>query len=245
MRLKEFYRKLAQSFTKRRCTTKTPPEIIDLEPADPTQGPSQASQDGNEDFPEVKTLIAQSDREAADRFLRKSVSTQRKRKQLLLVHYVDANSFSQKLWSFIRDRTEYDLHALVETHLPSSSHDQYSDQLCAVGWKLTEFTAARPSPRLATGTTGGAAILARSHLRIDSSLDVLSCAQTVEEREPIDFAAAIVHGCHSRILLVACYLTDSQGASALNLTKLARFGPLVSLHEPPTCDCGRCQHDDR
>ena len=123
--------------------------------------------------------------------------------------------------------------SVVETHLPSSSHDQYSDHLRAVGWKLTEFTAARPSPRSATGTTGGAAISARSHLRIDSSLDVLSCTQTVEDHEPIDFAAAIVHGCQSRILWVACYLTDSQGASALNLTKLARLGALVHTMNLP------------
>ena len=45
--------------------------------------------------------------------------------------------------------------------------------------------------------------------------------------EPIDFAAAIVHGCHSRILLVTCHLTDSQGASAFNLAELARLGALV------------------
>ena len=55
----------------------------------------------------------------------------------------------------------------------------------------------------------------------------MSCAQTFEDHEPIDLAAAIVHGCHSRILLVTCYLTDSQDASALNLTKLARLGALV------------------
>ena len=162
------------------------------------------------------------------RFVRKPSSKQRKRKHFLLGHYVNANSTSQKLWSsFIRDCTEYDLHALVETHLPSARHDQHSDQLRAVGWKLTEFSAARPSPRSATGTTGGAAISARSHLRIDSSMDVLSCAQTVEDHEPIDFAAAIVHGCHARILLVTCYLTDSQGTSELNLTKLARLGAIV------------------
>ena len=125
------------------------------------------------------------------------------------------------------------MHALVETHLPSARHDQYSDQLRAVGWKLNEFTAARPFPRSATGTTGGAAILARSHLRIDSSSDVLSCAQTIEDHEPIDSAVATVHGCHSRILLVTCYLTDSQGARALNLTKLARLGALVhAMHLP-------------
>ena len=52
-----------------------------------------------------------------DLFWRKSLSTHRKRKQFLLVDYVNANSFSQKLWSFIRDRTECDLHSLVETHL--------------------------------------------------------------------------------------------------------------------------------
>ena len=92
------------------------------------------------------------------------------------MHYVIANSFSQKLWSFIRDRSEFDLHVLVETYLPTARHDQISDQLRAVGWKLAEFTAARPSPRSAKGTIGGAAILARSHLRVDSSLDVLSCA---------------------------------------------------------------------
>ena len=88
------------------------------------------------------------------------------------MHYVNANSFSQKLWFFFRDRSEFDLDALVETHLPIARHEQISDQLRAVGWKLTEFTAARPSPRSAKGTTGGAAILARSHLRVDSSLDV-------------------------------------------------------------------------
>ena len=90
-----------QSFTKRRCTTKTqPPEGIDLEPPDLTQGPSQASQGGTEDLPDVKTLIAQSDRAAAlakEAFWRKSVSTQRKRKQFLLIHHVNANCFSQKL----------------------------------------------------------------------------------------------------------------------------------------------------
>ena len=166
-------------------------------------------------------------------FVRKSFNKQGKRKPFLLVHYVNANSFSQKVWSFIRDRTEYDLRAVVGTHLPSSSHDQYSDQLRAVGWKLTEFTASQPSPRSATGTTGGAAILSRAHLRINSSLDVLSCAQTVEEHEPIDFAAVTVHGCHSRILLVTCYLADSQGASALNLTKLARLGALVHTMNLP------------
>ena len=75
--------------------------------------------------------------------------------------------------------------------------------------------------------------MARSHLRVDSSLDVLSCVKSVENHEPIDFAAAIVHGCHSRILLVTCYLTHSQGASALNLTKLARLGALIhTLHLP-------------
>ena len=94
------------------------------------------------------------------------------------MHDVNANSFSQKLWSFIRDRSEFDLHALVETHLPIARHDQISDQLRAVGWKLTAFTAARPSPRSAKGTTGGAAILARSHMRVGSSLDVLSCASS-------------------------------------------------------------------
>ena len=52
------------------------------------------------------------------RFVRKPKSKQRKRKLFLLVRYVNANSFSQKLWSFIRDRTKYDLHALVETHVP-------------------------------------------------------------------------------------------------------------------------------
>ena len=80
----------------------------------------------------------------------------------------------------IRDRTGYDLHALVESHLSSARHDQYSVQLRAMGWKLAGF-AVRPSPGLATGTTGGAAILARSHLRIDSTLDALSCEQTVED----------------------------------------------------------------
>ena len=75
--------------------------------------------------------------------------------------------------------------------------------------------------------------MARSHLRIDSSLDVSSCAQTVKDHEPIDFAAAIVHGCHSRILLVTYYLTDSDGACALNLTKLARLGAFVhTMHLP-------------
>ena len=117
--------------------------------------------------------------------------------------------------------------------MPIARDDQISDQLRAVGWKLAEFTAARPSPRSAKGTTGEAAILARSHLRVDSSLDVLSCVKSDEDHEPIDFAAAIVHGCHSRILLVTCYLTDSQGASALNLTKLARMGALIqTLHLP-------------
>ena len=62
---KRALQELAQSFTRRRCTAKTPPETIDLEPPDPTQGPSQASRGGNEDFPDVETLIAQSDREAA------------------------------------------------------------------------------------------------------------------------------------------------------------------------------------
>ena len=61
----------------------------------------------------------------------------------------------------------------------------------------------------------------------------LSCAQTVESHEHIDFAAAIVHGCHSHILLVTCYFTDSQGASALNLTKLARLGALVCTMNLP------------
>ena len=112
---------------------------------------------------------------------------------------------ARSFWSFIWDRTENDLHAFVETHLPSALHDQYSDQLRAVGWRLTEFTAACPSPRSATGTTGGAAILARSHLRIHSSLDVLSCAQTVEDHEPIDLVAAIVRGCHSCIFVGDLY----------------------------------------
>ena len=167
------------------------------------------------------------------RFVRRPHSKQRKRKYFFLVHYVNTHSFSQKLLSFIRDRSEFDLHAVVETHLPIARYDQISDQLRAVGWKLTEFTAARPSPRSAKGTTGGAAILARSHLRVDSSLDVLSCANSVEDHQPIDFAAAIVHGCHSRILLVTGYITDSQGASALNLTKLARLGALIhTMHLP-------------
>ena len=87
---------------------------------------------------------------------------------------------------------------LVETHVPTARRDQYSDQLRAVGWKLSELTGARPSP----STTRGAAMLARSHLRVESSLDVVSCAQTVDDHEPTDFAAAIVHGCHSRILLL-------------------------------------------
>ena len=64
-------------------------------------------------------------------------------------------------------------------------------------------------------------------------MNVLSCARTVEDLEPIDFAGVIVHGCHSRILLVTCYLTDSQGASALNLTKLARLGALVHTMNLP------------
>ena len=141
--------------TKRRRTTKTqPPEEMDVEPPDPTQDLSQASQ--------VEKLAG------------------------------------------------YDLHALVETHVPTARRDQYSDQLRAVGWKLSEFTATQPSPSSATGSTEGAAILARSHLTFDSFLDVLSCAQTVEDHEPTDFAAAIVHGCHSRILLVTCYYTDSR-----------------------------------
>ena len=55
----------------------------------------------------------------------------------------------------------------------------------------------------------------------------MSCAQTFEDHEPIDLAAAIVHGCHSRILLVSCYFTDSQGACALNLTKLASLGGFI------------------
>ena len=170
-------------------------------------------------------------RRPRERFERKPHDKLRKRKHVLHVHYVNANSFSQKLWSFIRDRSEFDLHALVATHLPIARHDQISDQLRAVGWKLAEITAAGPSPRSAKGTTGGAAILARSHLRVDSSLDFLSCVKSDEDHEPIEFAAAIVHGCHSRILLVNCYLTDSQGASALNLTKLARMGALIqTLH---------------
>ena len=162
------------------------------------------------------------------------------------MHYVHANAFSQKLWSFIRDRAKYDLHALVETHLLAASRDQYSDQLRAVGWLPSKFTAARPSPRSVAGTTGGAAILSRSHLRFDSSLATLICEQfenTAEEHEPIDFAAAFVHVCHSRIMLVACYLTDSQGASALNLMKLARLGAPITDRAPTICDLGRLQYD--
>ena len=49
------------------------------------------------------------ERRRHDLFWRKSVSTQRKRKHFLLVHYVNAYSVSQQLWSSIRDRTEYDL----------------------------------------------------------------------------------------------------------------------------------------
>ena len=75
--------------------------------------------------------------------------------------------------------------------------------------------------------------MARSHLRIDSPLDDLSCAQTVEDHEPIDVAEAIVHGCHSRFLLVTCYITDSQGVGALNLMKLARLGALVHTMNLP------------
>ena len=158
---------LAQSFAERRCTTKTqPPETIDLEPPDPTQGPSQTSHGGNlrifwTSRHSLHNRTGQPpwpERRHHDLFWRKSVSTQRRRKHFLLVYYVNANSSSQKLWSFIRDRTKYPCRA-------SSSHDQFSDQLRAVGWKLTEFTAARPSSRSATGTTGGAATLARSHLR--------------------------------------------------------------------------------
>ena len=75
--------------------------------------------------------------------------------------------------------------------------------------------------------------MARSSWRVDSSLDVLGCANSVEDHEPIDFAAAIVHGCHSRFLLVICDLMDSQGASALNLTKLARLETLIhTMHLP-------------
>ena len=46
----------------RRCTTKTqPPEEIDLEPPDPTQGPSQASQVEKLAPPDIKNLIAHTD----------------------------------------------------------------------------------------------------------------------------------------------------------------------------------------
>ena len=168
-----------------------------------------------------------------ERFERKPHDKLRKRKHFLLVHYVNANSFSQKLWSFIRDRSEFDQHALVETHLPTARQTRFLINYVRLVGNLLNSPQHGPSPRSAKGTTGGAAILARSHLRVGSSLDVLSCANPVEDHEPIDFAAAIVHGCHSRILLVTCYLTDSQGASALNLTKLARMGALIqTMHLP-------------
>ena len=47
------------------------------------------------------------------RFVRRPHGKQRKRKHFLLVHFVDGHSFSQKPWSFIWDRSEFDLHALV------------------------------------------------------------------------------------------------------------------------------------
>ena len=47
------------STTKRRCTTKTqPPEEVDVEPPDPTQSPSQASQVEKLAPPDIKNLIA-------------------------------------------------------------------------------------------------------------------------------------------------------------------------------------------
>ena len=109
----------------------------------------------------------------------------------------------------------------------------------AVGWKLTELTAAPPSPRSATGTTGGAAILARSRLRIDSSLDVLSGAQTVEDHEPIDVAAAIAHGCHSRILLVTLLPHGLSGRQCAQSHEARTSWSARTHHAPSICDCVR------
>ena len=53
------------SITKRRCTSKTQqPEHIDVEPPDPIQCPSQATQVGKMEPPDIKNLIAHADRTA-------------------------------------------------------------------------------------------------------------------------------------------------------------------------------------
>ena len=71
------------STTKRRCTTKTqPPEEIDVEPPDDTQGDSQASQVGKLAPPDINNLIAHADstavlgKEAASRAFREEAEEQ-------------------------------------------------------------------------------------------------------------------------------------------------------------------------
>ena len=71
------------SITKRRCTSKTQqPEHIDVEPPDPIEGSSQASQVGKVDPLDIKNLIAHADRtagfanEAASRAFREEATYQ-------------------------------------------------------------------------------------------------------------------------------------------------------------------------
>ena len=78
--------------------------------------------------------------------------------------------------------------------------------------------------------------MARSNLRIDSSLDVLSCAQTVEDHEPIDVAAAIVHGVPPAHFVGDLLPHELPGRQ---LTKLARLGALVHTMHLPYVIVGR------
>ena len=98
------YRTYGNSRKWERTTKTQPPEEMDLEPPYPTQGPTQGSQVEKSVPPDIKILIAQADsaaalaREAESRAFRGEVeSKQRERKPFLLVHNVNANSFSQKL----------------------------------------------------------------------------------------------------------------------------------------------------
>ena len=151
------------------------------------------------------------------------------------IHFGNITEVSHKYWSFMEKfGKEYQMMALVESHVPKARTPKLAKDVEAKGWK-SFITPAQPSDKSEAGCKGGTFILARSMLMVHDVRAVCCDIPAINAilDEAIDWSCCMVQMRGLRFIVVVVYCTHGLGFKGLNMLKLGQIGQLLALLSLP------------